>query len=327
MLTKTPLRPKQGESKPDKKPDPNVQIDNPSVWEAPSFFMCPPFHYETATANNAWMSALSDEERKIDYDLARKQWLDLYQFLASQGFVQTVPNHKQFQDIVFVANLGIVLLHLKEPIVVVSKYRSEPRKGEEDVGRILFEQMGYKVRKPPLCWEGEAETKALRDNIYLGGYGFRTDKKVYDWFRSEFDMKIVTAEMTDEKLYHWDTMCFPLTKDTVFLANSLLDNKEVSEIEKVADVIPVSVKLAHSGITNCVRVAGYILCMSNIAELTPSDDDWDVEHEKVAFLEKELPKYGLEPVIFNLSEYEKGGAALSCLVMHAGRQSYRQPLL
>ena len=43
-------------------------------------------------------------------------------------------------------------------------------------------------------------------------------------------------------------------------------------------------------------------------------------------LEDIAVKYGFEVSYFNLSEYFKSGALLSCMVMHLNRQSYQLTL-
>jgi len=70
------------------------------------------------------------------------------------------------------------------------------------------------------------------------------------------------------------------------------------------------------GITNSVRMGNAILCASNIVELKRTDENYDHEKNKIATLEKICAHEGMEPVIFNLSEYMKSGAMLSCMVMH-----------
>jgi len=210
---------------------------------------------------------------------------------------------------------------------VAAHFQSPPRKGEETIAVRLFTDMDYRVERPPATFEGEADLKHLCDNIYIGGYGQRTDPKSYDWFEKKFDMKVIRCKMDDEHLYHFDCMFFPLNSETALCCTSLLDKQEIKEIEKYCDLIPVSSKLAHAAITNCVRVGAFIICGSTLSDLHPGDKDYEDEHDKVAFMEKQLPKFGMEPILVNLSEFEKSGAAASCLVCHLNRASYSVPLM
>ena len=70
-----------------------------------------------------------------------------------------------------------------------------------------------------------------------------------------------------------------------------------------------------------------ILCASNIAELKKTDEYYAAEKHKIESLEKICSNAGMEPVIFNLSEYMKSGAMLSCMVMHLNRVDHSKTLL
>jgi N-dimethylarginine dimethylaminohydrolase len=327
MPGKPLVKPKQADSALSKEPDPNVRITNPSVLEVPAFLMCEPYSLDADNPNNVWMQDLSEEEREVDHQLAQRQWGDLYQRLAGEGRVYLIPAKMRFQDQVYCANVGIILLHADQPVAVVARYRTPPRKGEENAARILLDQMGYRVYQPSTTWEGEADLKHLRDNLYVGGYGIRTDPKSHDWFERRFDMKIIRVRMTDPHLYHFDCLLFPLTPETVLACTSLMEKSEVRALEEVVEIVPVSSELAHAAVTNSVRLGPFVLCGSSITELQPGAEEWDKEHRKVAFLERTLPKYGMEPILVNVSEFDKSGAALSCLVMHLNRASYSVPLI
>ena len=323
-----PIRPKQAMSNPQEVPDPDVQLSNPSLIETPVYLMNPPLSLDTDNPNNIWMKKLSKAELKVQHKKAFRQWSSLYDRLTGTGLTTyLLQTNMAFQDQVYVANLGITLCHLPKPVVVLAKYKSPPRRGEERVGREFFQEFDYKIVQAPLHWEGEADLKHLRDNIYVGGYGIRTDPKIYDWFEREFGMKVIRVEMKDEWCYHFDCEFFPLTSDTVLACTDMMSKEEVKQIEKVASIEPVSVDLAHAAITNCVRVGSIIICGSTLPEINAKHDDWRDECDKKALLERVLPKYSMSPVLVNMSEFEKSGAAVSCCVMHINRASYATPLL
>jgi len=69
-------------------------------------------------------------------------------------YVLPTPRIEGLQDLVFTANLGIVLIHLDPAPVVVSNFTSEPRRGEPEVGEPFFESMGYPVHFSPHRFEG-----------------------------------------------------------------------------------------------------------------------------------------------------------------------------
>ena len=61
--------------------------------------------------------------------------------------------------------------------------------------------------------------------------------------------------------------------------------------------------------------------------LKKTHEDYAFEKHKIESLEKICSDAGMEPVIFNLSEYMKSGAMLSCMVMHLNRIDHAKSLL
>ena len=303
---------------------------NLSHLDVPTFLMCPPLSYNTSTPNNIWMEDLDDIERKVDDKKAARQFQSLYQFLSSRGVVQLlpVPSNCGLQDLVFTANLGIVLEHIPaKDTVVISNYDSKPRIGETEVGVKFFQSMGYKTIVPSTKFEGEAELKHLYDNVYIGGYGLRSQKETYEQFEEQFDMKIIKVRESDPYLYHLDCSIFPLTYEKTIVCTDLLSTTEIKEIEAVTEIIDVSREEALPGLCNSVRVGNYLLNGSHIHELKKGTENYRLEIAKNRKLEDIAADNGFELALFNLSEYQKGGAALSCMVMHLNRVSYQYRLI
>lgn len=308
------------------------QLDNttPITLEKPAFLMNCPFSYHTGQPNNAWMYDLNDEEREVDRSRAMSQFFQLYHFLAAESAVFLLPTPKEckLQDLVFTANVGVALEHLPDRnIVILSNFRSEPRVGETEVGRSFFEAMGCETIVAPHKFEGEAELKHLYDNVYIGGYGIRSDPVVYDWMEREFDMKVIKVEEVDDYLYHLDCSIFPVTAEDTMVCTELFDPSEVAELEKYTNIIDVSADAAFSGICNSVRCHNTILNSSHIHSLQAGSEEYMEELQKNRKLEDIAVKLGMEVSYFNLSEYHKGGALLSCMVMHLNRRSYAFSLI
>jgi N-dimethylarginine dimethylaminohydrolase len=302
--------------------------ETPSQLHLQSYVMNFPFSLSTNDPNNIWMQELTDEELQINRPKAYKQFMDLYNFMSGQSLVYLLPSEGNFQDQVYIANLGLQLPHIKDDnIILLSNYTSDPRKGEELVGEKFFNQMGYKTHISPFKWEGEADIKYLYDNVYIGGYGIRSNIKTYEWMEKEFDMNIIKVAMTDEYMYHLDCSIFALNNDQILVATELYTPEELRAIEQHTEIIPVDTDDALGGMTNSVRLGNMILCASNIAELKKSDELYALEKHKIESLEKICSNAGMEPVIFNLSEYMKSGAMLSCMVMHLNRVDHSKSLL
>ena len=302
--------------------------ETPSQLPIQSFVMNFPFSLSTADPNNIWMQELTDEELAINKPKAYKQFMDLYNFVAGGALVHLLPSEGNFQDQVYVANLGIHLPHIKnENHIILSNFTSDPRKGEELVGEKYFNQMGYKTAISPYKWEGEADLKYLYGNKYIGGYGIRSNIKSYEWMEETYNMDIIKVAMVDEYLYHLDCSIFALNQDQTLICTELFDEEEIKMIEKETEIIDIDVDDALCGLTNSVRLGNMIMCASNISELKKSHEYYEGEVHKIKTLEKICGDAGMEPVIFNLSEYMKSGAMLSCMMMHLNRVDHNKTLL
>jgi len=302
--------------------------ETPSKLPIQSYVMNFPFSLSTSDPNNIWMQELTDEELLVNRPKAYKQFMDLYQFMAGGSLVYLLPSEGNFQDQVYVANLGIHLPHIKNTNqILLSNFSSDPRKGEELVGEKFFNQMGYKTTISPYKWEGEADLKYLYGNKYIGGYGIRSNIKTYEWMEENYNMDIIKVAMVDEYLYHLDCSIFPLNTDQTVICTELFDEEEIVEIEKHTEIIDISADDALGGLTNSVRYGNMVLCASNISELKKTHEYYDAEKHKLETLEKICSNAGMEPVVFNLSEFMKSGAMLSCMIMHLNRVDHNKILL
>lgn len=311
------------------RPDAAAAPRDPSALDRPAFLLNPPFSYSTTAANNVWMEELDAGEREPDHRKAMAQFLELYRHMASEGLVYLLPAPAgcDLQDLVFTANLGIVLEHHDDPTVVVSNFTSEPRRGETPLGVTFFEAMGYRTQVSPHRFEGEAELKHLHDNVYVGGYGIRSERETYEWMERTFDMKVIPVSHDDDYLYHLDCSVFPLTREDTLVCTELYEADEIAELDKETNIIDVSVADAYSGICNSVRLGNTLLNASHIHQLKKGTDEYAEEVHKNRTLEDLASDMAFEVSFFNLSEYHKGGALLSCMVLHLNRFSYKFKLV
>lgn len=299
---------------------------NPTQLERPAFLLNFPFSYSTECPNNPWMQDLSADRRQPDFKRATIQFLELYRTICAEALVYLLPTPRgaKLQDLMYTANLGIVLEHLPgRNTVVISNFMSEPRRGEAEIGIAFFRAMGYEVHVPQTKFEGEAELKRLYDNLYVGGYGIRSERETYDWMERTFDMRVIKVRETEPYLYHLDCTVFPITNENTLVCTELFERNEVQEIEKVTNVIDVSVDECFSGICNSVRLPKMVLNSSHIHDLKVGTEDYQHEVQKNRKLEDIAANLALEVSYFNLSEYHKSGALLSCMVMHLNRHPYK----
>lgn len=299
------------------------RVKTPSDLDIPIFLMCPPIQAEIRFLNNEWMEDVAKEEGeiKVDLDLFTKQWLDLYTLLSQEALVLTLPPKPGLQDLTFV-NSFVYLPHVDIPTCIVSNFRAEGREPEADVADWFLAECGYQTyRIPNLDWhfEGEAELKYLRDNIYIGHVGVRTDEEALDWIAKTFDANIIKIRHNDDKeameyLYHGDCIYFPITPNDVILCTDVVDKKSIKELEKVANVIPVSKELAYQGICNSISVGYTIYNADNSDAFEVDSDDFKIEMQKNDTLVEIASQFAMEVVFVSLTEALKLGALLSCMV-------------
>jgi N-dimethylarginine dimethylaminohydrolase len=115
---------------------------------------------------------------------------------------------------------------------------------------------------------------------------------------------------------------FPVTREDTLVCTELFEEDEVRQIEEVTNIIDVSVDECYAGICNSVRYHNSLLNASHIHSLKAGSQEYCEELQKNRKLEDIAIKLGLEVSYFNLSEYHKSGALLSCMVMHLNRNSY-----
>ncbi|MFI9006159.1 dimethylarginine dimethylaminohydrolase family protein [Actinosynnema sp. NPDC053489] len=312
-------------------PAPAVQAapTNPTLLQHPAFLLNAPFSFSTDEPNNVWMREYPEQDRPVDRHRAMVQFLNLQSYLAADALVYVLPTPRTtgLQDLVFTANLGIVPEHLPEGRdVVVANFTSEPRRGETPVGTRFFESMGYRTHVAPHRFEGEADLKHLHDNVYVGGWGMRSDPAVYDWFERTFDMRVIRVRLTDPYLYHLDCSVFPLTRERTLVCTEAFTSAELDALARHTDVVPVSLASSRIGLCNSVRLNRTIVNGSNLHGMEPGSPEHRLERAKNDELEAIATDNGFDVTHIDLSEFHKGGADLSCLVMHLNRYSYTFPL-
>lgn len=281
----------------------------PSQLPFPVFAMCPPTYVDTAIKNNVWMNG-----DKIDKEKFMAQFFNLYTVLAANSMVLLIPPVKGLQDQVYVNSL-VFLPHItKNDVIVLSNFTAKGRAGEEIVAGAMLNEWGYQTFSSPHRFESEPELKYLRDDIYFGGHGIRTDINALKWVRDSFEANVIPLREKDERLYHLDCSLFCLGKEDVMVCTDLFDPEEIKRIGKVANIVDVSKNGAYMGACNSLKVSDVIYNNSNMAYLKKTDDEYMKERKKNDELEKICHKLGLEVLYFNMDEVEKSGAYLSCMV-------------
>ncbi|CAL99953.1 N-dimethylarginine dimethylaminohydrolase [Saccharopolyspora erythraea NRRL 2338] len=293
---------------------------NPSEFEGPAFLLNAPFSFSAEVYGDT-----DDGRRRPDSRRAMAQFLSLYRFLAAESLVYLLPTPRAdgLRDLVFTANLGIVLEHLPERDTVVLANSGRPRAGARAVAASFFESMGYRVVVPERAFEGEAALKHLHGNVYVGGYGSCSQRESYEWMERTLDMTVVPVAQHGPLLRRLDRALFPITREQTLVCTGVLDQDELRLLEKHTEVVDVSVAGAGAGLCGSLRLDNLILNASHIHELAAGSEEYWRELAKNRELEDVATRLGFEIALINLSEYRRSGAQLSCMVMHLNRHAYR----
>lgn len=126
-------------------------------------------------------------------------------------------------------------------------------------------------------------------------------------------MHVVKLRLTDPYLYHLGCLVFPINRESTLVCTGLLSPEEVAELEKVTNIIDVSVDEAYSSICNSVRLPKVVLNSSHLHELKKGSEDYQHELQKNRKLEDIAADLALEVSYFNLSEFHKSGAPIRLL--------------
>lgn len=313
--------------------------------DLPAFLMNVPFSLSADVPNNIWMQELDRSERNIHRDRAVMQFFELYRAISEFSLVYLLPSTPGLQDQTYVSNLGVVLPHLPKCTVVVSRFRSPPRVEESATGHAFFRMMNFAVESPPerltspgrrgagdadvecgeeteVFFEGEADLKYLGDNVYIGAHGLRSSRSAHRWLCDAFTMKVIPFHMRHERLYHLDCCVMPISPKKTAVCTAAADKSTIREIEKHVEILDVRMEAATYGATNCLLGREKVLFSSNIHELSQSHPRYAGEKTKILEIEKLSRTLGMDAEMFNLSEFDKSGADLSCLIMNLNYKMY-----
>jgi len=158
-----------------------------------------------------------------DVDPARAiaQWEALkatYETIGTE--VTVVAGAPGLPDMVFCANQTLPYLTPGgERGAVMSRMHAPQRKLEVDHFARYFRGEGYEVHALdddlPGDFEGMGDALWHPGRYLLwGGYGYRTDRQVYDRLAASLGFPVVALELTDPEFYHLDTCLCPLDEET-----------------------------------------------------------------------------------------------------------------
>ncbi|WP_091677404.1 dimethylarginine dimethylaminohydrolase family protein [Methylocapsa palsarum] len=259
--------------------------------------MCPPDHFEIAYVINPWMEG---QFANTDAALARRQWDGLRAALERHAKVALEPPQRALPDIVFTANAGLVL----GKKVIVSRFRSPERRGEEPHHRAFFADNGFEILDWPSDIPFEGAGDALFDrgqSLLWAGHGFRSAAAVPALLEKLLGRKTAALNLVDPRFYHLDTCLCPLDGGYLLYFPPAFEERSRALIESLvapSKRIAVEEEDALKFCCNAVDLDGHVF-------VNGASDS----------LRSRLRGAGFTPVITPLSEFMKAGGAAKCLTL------------
>ena len=215
---------------------PSLSVDAlPAIPRPGRVLLTTPDHFEVAYVINPHMEGNVGD---VDPGRARSQWeglRDAYERLGLE--VSVLGGAAGLPDMVFCANQTLPYQTPGgERGVVLSRMHAAQRKPEVGHYEAFFEGQGYEVHglDPDLPGDFEGMGDALwHPGRYLlwGGYGYRTDRQVYDRFESALGFVVVPLKLEDPDFYHLDTCLCPLDEQTALIYPGAFDDEGTAALK------------------------------------------------------------------------------------------------
>jgi N-dimethylarginine dimethylaminohydrolase len=185
----------------------------PEMVQGRSIFFVKPDAFDLVAAINAHMRDENGELHKVDKVRAQQQWKRLVDVYQQLGLKTTIMDHRPgCPDMVFCANQTFPFLdHEGHPSVILSNMWDETRHLEVSSLASQLERLGVHVhelpeRKHETLFEGMGDALWVPGRrLICGGYGFRTDARIYETIHEITGTPIVLFELKHPKFYHLDT--------------------------------------------------------------------------------------------------------------------------
>ncbi|MCK6446768.1 MAG: arginine deiminase-related protein [Planctomycetes bacterium] len=216
--------------------------DLPRIEHPDRVLMADPRDFECAYAINPHMVDERGELKRVDRELAVRQWRALHDAFAASGLtVDVVAPLAKHPDLVFCANPSLPLPRELfadgRPRLVPSRMAHAERRGEVDHVVAALRALGYVVE--PLRGESE-RLEGMGDGIWqlgrallFAGVGPRSDLAAWRELAERYPVRIVALELVDRALYHLDTAFASLSDDACLWWPGAFDARGRALIERL----------------------------------------------------------------------------------------------
>jgi N-dimethylarginine dimethylaminohydrolase len=267
----------------------------------PAVLVCPPEYFTVRDVKNPFM----DVENPVDEILAGLQWQALCDAFREAG-VETLEIEPvaDLEDMVFTANQTFVSGTGPKPFIVPSRMRHESREREVPYFVEWFRGRGFEIREVDLSGEyleghGDLLWHPVGKRVWAG-HGFRSTLGGVRRFAAAMESEgivVTPLQLVDERFYHLDTCFAPLTAQAALIYPGAFDKTALAELAAAFPrLYEVSELEALTFVCNGVVTVDHYIATHVYDGVRAA-----------------LAREGLEPLLVDLSEFEKAGGSAFCL--------------
>ena len=258
---------------------------------------------------NEWM----DERHSVGSFMVKWVYRKVIKLVSFFGAdIKLIPFQKEYPDMFFVRNAGLILPGEKRR-VILSSFKHKERQGERDFYRKWFEENGFEVIDLPVgvIFEGGGEAIWYKNTLFFG-HGFRapintTNHIRYALYKANLEANVVPLKLNDERFYHLDTAFMPIYGDGETTEDVLVYAPIAFDIEALKTIAALSIKrIEVSEEDACVFGCNFLAIGNNIIMAKGT--------KNLAYKLQNF--YGFNVYEVDMAEIKKGGGSVYCMTLN-----------
>jgi len=253
-------------------------------------------------------------DKKVNHKLAMEQHKFVVDHLSRNVNYVLEKTKDYIPDIVFVANGGMSLPRLPEPVIILPWMKFDQRRNELPYLKEIYTDMNIKMIEFPgnkdAPYEGAAESKWFKNGeILVMGYGHRSTKESVRIMRSLLNdiyksygippPTVISFNLQTAFFYHLDIAMLELSPTECVVNKDSIKPKDIK-------------RLAEHDITVHVLNCEDNFCLNAIVD----GDNLLIHKMKNKVTKKALEEISGKKIIeCDVSEFEKSGGSVRCMVL------------
>jgi N-dimethylarginine dimethylaminohydrolase len=253
-------------------------------------------------------NSFSCENSSVDLPLAHRQWDNLRESFQRAGLqVFVLDPHPSLEVMCFTAEQAFVGIDRDErSFAIPSRMLHRSRRDEVPLFARWYSDQGYRIIDLEL--EGEEFLEGTGDLLWnpdwesvWAGFGRRSTRAAVDQFATLMEsmgFEVHKLEIADPHFHHLNFCLAPLTPESVLIYPGAFAPETLAQIRGWANTLEVTREEALQFVCNGVAVNGYYIAPQLSRRM-----------------EQLLGREGIEPMIVDLSEFQKAGGSVASLKM------------